>query len=110
MYRSREGFSFFLANSHNRRKNMGISEIVWGFVILSMLQPVLRKKMQEIARRRMIAQIETARGSRVILLVHRQETMSLLGFSVLRYSDIHDSEEVLRAIQVTDSHLPIGLV
>src|SRR5215470_16354287 len=69
---------------------MGISELFWGFFIISMLQPVLRKKMQEIARRRMLAQIETMRGSRVILLVHRQETMSLLGFPVLRYIDIHE--------------------
>src|SRR5215831_18877590 len=89
---------------------MGISELFWGFFIISMLQPVLRKKMQEIARRRMLAQIETMRGSRVILLVHRQETMSLLGFPVLRYIDIHDSEEVLHAIQMTDSDVPIDLV
>jgi len=89
---------------------MGISEIFWVFFIVSMLQPVLKKKMQELARRRMIAQIEHKRGSRVILLVHRQETMSLLGFPVLRYIDIHDSEEVLHAIQMTDSDVPIDLV
>jgi ClpP class serine protease len=57
----------------------------------------------------MIAQIERQRGSRVILLVHRQETMSLLGFPILRYIDIHDSEEVLHAIQMTDSDVPIDL-
>src|SRR2546429_6762721 len=89
---------------------MGISEIFWGFFILSMLQPVLQKKLQQLARRRMIAHIESTRASRVILLVHRQETMSLLGFPVLRYIDIHDSEEVLHAIQMTDSHVPIDLV
>src|SRR2546426_9615663 len=89
---------------------MGISEIFWGFFILPMPQPVLQKKLQQLARRRMIAHIETTRGSRVILLVHRQETMSLLGFPVLRYIDIHDSEEVLHAIQMTDSHVPIDLV
>ena len=86
---------------------MGISEIFWGFFILSMLQPVLQKKLQQLARRRMIAHIESTRASRVILLVHRQETMSLLGFPVLRYIDIHDSEEVLHAIQMTDSNVPI---
>jgi len=89
---------------------MGISEIFWGFFILSMLQPVLQKKLQQLARRRMIAHIESTRASRVILLVHRQETMSLLGFPVLRYIDIHDSEEVLHAIQMTDSNVPIDLV
>ena len=89
---------------------MGISELFWGFFIIPMLQPVLRKKMQEIARHRMLAQIETMRGSRVILLVHRQETMSLLCFPVRRYIDIHDSEEVLHAIQMTDSDVPIDLL
>jgi ClpP class serine protease len=89
---------------------MSISEIFWIFFMVSMLQPVLHKKMQEFARRRMLAQIEQKRGSRVILLVHRQETMSLLGFPVLRYIDIHDSEEVLHAIQMTDNNVPIDLV
>jgi len=46
----------------------------------------------------LIALIERQRKSRVVLLVHRQETMSLLGFPVFRYIDINDSEEVLRAI------------
>jgi ClpP class serine protease len=46
----------------------------------------------------------------VILLVHRQETMSLLGFPVFRYIDVNDSEEVLRAIHLTDPTVPIDLV
>jgi ClpP class serine protease len=45
-----------------------------------------------------------------VLLVHRQETMSLLGFPILRYIDINDSEEVLRAIHLTDPEIPIDLV
>jgi len=98
------------AQSKGREEHMSISEIFWIFFMVSMLQPVLQKKMQELARRRMLAQIERQRGSRVILLVHRQETMSLLGFPVLRYIDIHDSEEVLHAIQMTDSDVPIDLV
>jgi ClpP class serine protease len=53
-------------------------------------------------RTRKIAQLETQRNSRVILLVHRQETMRLLGFPIMRYIDINDSEEVLRAIQMTN--------
>ena len=89
---------------------MSITDLFWVFLVVSTLQPVLRKKVQEVNRRRMIAQIERQRGSRVILLVHRQETMSLLGFPILRYIDIHDSEEVLHAIQMTDSEVPIDLV
>lgn len=46
----------------------------------------------------------------MILLVHRQETMSLLGFPIMRYIDVNDSEEVLRAIQLTDDHTPLDIV
>jgi ClpP class serine protease len=46
----------------------------------------------------------------VILLVHRQETMRFLGFPIARYIDINDSEDVMRAIQMTDADVPIDLV
>jgi ClpP class serine protease len=42
--------------------------------------------------------------------VHRQETMSLLGFPMFRYIDINDSEEVLRAIHLTDAEIPLDLI
>src|SRR5205085_11833887 len=70
----------------------------------------LKQRFLEAARQRLIARIESQRDSRVILLVHRQETMSFLGFPVLRYIDINDSEEVLRAIHMTDPDVPIDIV
>ena len=36
--------------------------------------------------------------------------MRLLGFPIARYIDINDSEEVLRAIQMTDPDVPLDLV
>jgi ClpP class serine protease len=54
--------------------------------------------------------LEEQRGSRVIGLIHRQETMSILGFPVARYIDIEDSEQVLRAIQLTDPTVPVDLI
>jgi len=36
--------------------------------------------------------------------------MSLLGFPVYRYIDVNDSEEVIRAIQLTDPKMPLDLV
>lgn len=71
---------------------------------------MLQKRYLEAMRTRKIAEIEKKRGSRVILLVHRQETMSLLGFPLMRYIDINDSEEVLRAIQMTDEEIPLDIV
>jgi ClpP class serine protease len=85
-------------------------DIFWLFFMLSALQPIIKQKLLEASRKRMIALIERERKSRVVLLVHRQETMSLLGFPLFRYIDINDSEEVLRAIHLTDPEIPVDLV
>jgi ClpP class serine protease len=87
-----------------------ISNIFWLFLIVSALQPVLRQRMLDGMRLRKIAQLERRRSSRVILLVHRQETMRFLGFPLARYIDINDSEEVLRAIQMTDDDIALDVV
>jgi ClpP class serine protease len=89
---------------------MSVMDIFWIFFILSALQPVLQQRMLEAMRMRKIAQLERKRNSRVILLVHRQETMRLLGFPIVRYIDVNDSEQVLRAIQMTDQEVPLDLV
>jgi ClpP class serine protease len=89
---------------------MSIGDLFWLFFIFSAIQPMLRQRMLEAMRVRKIAQLESERKSRVILLVHRQETMRLLGFPVARYIDINDSEDVLRAIQMTDDDVPLDLV
>jgi len=89
---------------------MSMLDLFWLFFMLSALQPVLRQRMLDAMRMRKIAQLERERKSRVILLVHRQETMRLLGFPLVRYIDIDDSEEVLRAIQMTGDDVPLDLV
>jgi ClpP class serine protease len=88
----------------------GLLDLFWLFVMISALQPVIRQRMLEASRKRMIALIERERKSRLILLVHRQETMSFLGFPVVRYIDVNDSEDVLRAIHLTDPEIPLDLV
>jgi ClpP class serine protease len=85
-------------------------QIFWLFFMLTALQPVITQRLLEASRKRLIARIERERKSRVVLLVHRQETMSLLGFPVFRYIDVDDSEEVIRAIHLTDPELPLDLV
>ena len=89
---------------------MTAGDIFWWFFILSALQPVIKQRYLEVSRQRLIARIERERKSRVILLVHRQETMSFLGFPILCYIDINDSEEVLRAIHLTDPAVPLDIV
>jgi ClpP class serine protease len=85
-------------------------DLIWFFFLLSAVQPVLKQRLLESSRQRLIAKIERQRKSRVVLLVHRQETMNFLGFPVLRYIDINDSEEVLRAIHLTDPSVPLDIV
>ncbi len=87
-----------------------ISTIFWLFFIIAALQPLLKKRFLVAMRQKLIASFEKTRGSRVIILIHRQETMSLLGFPIFRYIDIDDSEEVIRAIHMTDPDMPLDLV
>jgi ClpP class serine protease len=89
---------------------LGINDLFWGFLIFSMLQPWLKQRTLEAARVRMIRRIEQQRGSRLILMIHRQETMAFLGFPILRYIDVHDAEEVIHAVHLTDPGLPLDIV
>jgi len=85
-------------------------DLLWLFLIFSSLQPWLRQRWLESRRMRSFRNLEEQRGSRVIGLIHRQETMSILGFPLARYIDIEDSEQVLRAIQLTDPTVPVDLI
>jgi ClpP class serine protease len=87
-----------------------ISTLFWFFFIFAAIQPLMKKPLLVTMRQRLIATFEKKRGSRVIVLIHRQETMSLLGFPIFRYIDIDDSEEVIRAIHMTDPDMPLDLV
>ncbi len=86
------------------------TDLFWLFLIFIALQPFIKLKAMEFARKRLLVKMEQKRSSRMILLVHRQETMALLGFPIFRYIDVHDSEQVIRAIHLTDDDVPIDLV
>ena len=89
---------------------MDLGQLFWLFFVLSALQPVIKQRLLESSRQRLLAHLERQRKTRVILLVHRQETMSLLGFPLMRYIDINDSEDVIRACVMTDPEVPVDLV
>src|SRR2546428_4909002 len=89
---------------------MDIGQAIWIFFLMTALQPVVKQRLLESSRLRLLAQIERRRESRVILLVHRQETMSLLGFPLMRYIDVNDAENVMRACEMTDPEVPLDLV
>ena len=89
---------------------MQFGNLIWLFFILLMIQPIMSRRMLEFARGQALRNLERSRGSRAIALVHRQETMNLLGFPILRYINVEDSEEILRAIKMTDPDTPIDLI
>ncbi len=83
----------------------------WTFLLIyTLVIPWLNRYWINYLRLTRIRALERRRGSRVITLIHRQEALSLLGFPVVRYINIEDSEEVLRAIRLTPDNMPIDLV
>jgi ClpP class serine protease len=84
--------------------------LFWVVLVIASLIPLIRQKMIEAARVHQFRELEEKRSSRVIALIHHEESLSFLGFRMARYIDIQDSEDVLRAIQLTDPDLPIDLI
>ncbi len=84
--------------------------LFWLFLVISLLSPLLQRRLLEGQRLRLIHQLERRRGSRVITLIHRQEAVSLLGIPIARYIDIDDAEAVLRAIRMTPAEMPIDFI
>jgi len=88
----------------------GIGDLFWIFLLLSSLQPLWQKRQVEYRRIRALQEFQQERKSRVILLIHRQESISLLGIPISRYITIEDSEQILRAIRLTPPDVPIDLI
>jgi ClpP class serine protease len=61
-------------------------------------------------RNRALEALQQARGTQVIAMIHRQETVGFLGVPLFRFIDIDDSEAVLRAIRLTSDETPIDLI
>ncbi|MDT4946517.1 MAG: hypothetical protein QOH14_3250 [Pseudonocardiales bacterium] len=89
---------------------MSFTDIFWLIFLLSTIQPLLEQRTLLARRVHALRQLERSRGSRVITLIHRQENFSFFGLPFARYLDIDDSEQVLRAIELTDRKVPIDLV
>jgi ClpP class serine protease len=89
---------------------MSLFDLFWIFFLFSAVSPMIQKKILDAKRVKFFRTWEQQRGSRVIALIHRQETMSILGFPLVRYIDIEDSEEVLRAVRLTEPQVPIDII
>jgi ClpP class serine protease len=89
---------------------MDLSSLFWLFFLAQFFVPLYQKQALAIRRARSIRGLEERRKTRVITMIHRQETMNFLGFPIARYIDIEDSEKILRAIRLTRADMPIDLV
>lgn len=90
--------------------NISITDLLWILFVFSFFIPLIQKRMLHLRRQVAMRSIESRRKSRMISMIHRQETMSFLGIPLARYIDIEDSEAVLRAIRLTAAEMPIDLV
>jgi ClpP class serine protease len=84
--------------------------LLWLFFVLASLQPAFTRQVLFAQRRRALAVISRKRKATVITLIHRQESLNLLGFPIVRYIDIDDAESVLRAIADTADDQPIEII
>ncbi len=87
-----------------------INQLFWIIFFIMLFYPYFKTHSLEAARWRHIRKLEQSRGSRVITLIHRQETKSLLGLFAMRFLDIEDSEAILRAIRMTPEDMPIDMI
>ncbi len=70
----------------------------------------MQRQVLAARRRQSLAALSRKRKATVITLIHRQETVSLLGIPLARYIDIDDSQSILRAIRETPPDRPIEIV
>lgn len=84
--------------------------ILWFVFILFTFLPLFKQRTLVRTRFKKIREIETKRNSRVIALIHRQESLSIVGLPITRYINIEDSEHVLRAIRLTPDNMPIDII
>lgn len=90
--------------------NFNFTDIIWIFFLLVTVLPMVQQRSIAMRRINILRRIEGKRSSRVISLIHRQESISFLGIPISRYINVEDSEQILRAIRLTPDNMPIDLV
>ena len=93
-----------------RRLLQIVNSLVWVIVALIVIPQACGTYWTDRARTKLLDRFQSERKSRVIAMIHRQETVSVLGVPVSNFIDIEDSEEILRAIRATPNEQPIDLI
>ena len=82
----------------------------WLLLVVVVLSQLFGGRGVEKERAAVLGRFEGERKSRVIALIHRQESASLFGVPVSGSISIDDSEAVLRAIRLTPPEQPIDII
>jgi ClpP class serine protease len=100
--------------THHRSWSLRIGDfaraVFWVLVVGFILVTLFGSRGNDSQRTELLNRFEKERGSRVISLIHRQESTSVLGVAVDSHISIEDSEAVLRAIRLTPNEQPIDLI
>ncbi len=89
---------------------MNSSSLWFYFLLLFFIFPQIQQQILRLRRVASLKKCEKHRGTRIITLIHRQESKGILGMFSRNYINIEDSEEVLRAIRLTSESTPIDLI
>jgi len=84
--------------------------LFWAMLIVLVVQQSCVPYWINSARTALLTRFQEERKSRVIVMIHRAETVSFFGVPVSSYINIEDSEAVLRAIRLTPPDQPIDLI
>jgi ClpP class serine protease len=84
--------------------------LFWALLIYLAVQAFLAPNQVNVKRAQALAAFQEERKSRVIVMIHRSDRVSLLGAPVGGFIGIDDSESVLRAIRLTPGDTPIDLI
>jgi ClpP class serine protease len=89
---------------------MDLGNLFTLLIFVLVVVPPLQRWLVTSRRARALDALQRERKSRVIAMIHRQETIGFLGVPLYRFIDIDDSEAVLRAIRLTPDETPIDLI
>jgi ClpP class serine protease len=84
--------------------------VIAAVIVALWVVPVLLRRRRARRRRALLRALEQARDSRVVTMIHRQESMRFLGIPFGGMIDVDDAEQVLRAIRLTPADMPIDLI
>ncbi len=86
-------------------------KIVLGIVVVWLiLGQYFGSDRTEAARSAILDRFQEGRNSRVIAMIHRQDTATLFGVPISTSISVDDSEAILRAIRLTPQDKPIDLI